>query len=361
VRTPFCHLVFIAITGAALACQSSAPASPTPSPIPDPGGGPVLLPLSGPMPGVPGSFLYAVPGSLSILEPSTKNKRELVSLPSGSLPTHPAVSPDGKLIAFGLYKPSDNPRIPGGTDLMVVGRDGVGMRIVLAHDEPLSYAAEPAWAPDGNALYFTYRSATGSTRLERVNLDGTGRTPLRLRASNPTVSPDGLRLVYVYSEPNSFIQSIWTAAADGSGPRSLLDGKDFDSLAFPRMNRDGDKVLLAAVGGPGIGVPPQARTWGPFVEALETHGGGAAPAFESLRQRPLPHGVPWDLWLMKADGSDLRRITDLGEDTPVPVWSPDGRWIAFSGEYGIYLMTAEGKNLVRISDEWVAGGLAWLP
>jgi Tol biopolymer transport system component len=329
------------------------------------------------VPGVPGSFLYAVPGSLSVLEPSTKNKRDLVSLPSGSLPTHPAVSPDGRLIAFGLYKPADNPRTPGGTDLMVVGRDGAGMRVVLAHDEPLSYAAEPAWTPDGAALYFTYRSATGSSRVERVNLDGTGRTPLRLRASNPTVSPDGRRIVYVYSEPNSFIQSIWTASADGSGPRSLLDGKDFDSLAFPRMSRDGERVLVAAVGGPGVGVPPQVSAWGPFVEALETrrvealetHGGGASPAFESpsrrlrtsLWQRPLPHGVPWDLWLMKADGSDLRRITDLGEDGPVPVWSPDGRWIAFAGEYGIYLMTAEGKNLVRISDEWVAGGLAWLP
>lgn len=337
-------LLTMAVLIAALACQTSAPVAPKPSPTADPSGGPVVLPLSGPVAGVPGAFLYAVPGSLSIIEPSTKNKRELVALPQGSLPTHPAVSPDGKLIAFGLYKPAADRRTPGGTDLMVIGRDGSGMRMVLAHDEPLSYAAEPAWAPDGRTIYFTYRGATGTTRVERVNLDGSGRTALLDRASNPTISPDGRRLVYVYSEPGSFIQSIWVAAADGSGARPLLDGKDFDSVAFPRMNRDGDRVLFTAVRGPGIDVPPQARAPGPF-----------APSIAHA------HGVPWDIWLMKGDGTDLRRITDLGEDGPVPVWSPDGRWIAFSGEYGIYLMGADGKNLVRLSDEWVAGGLAWLP
>lgn len=347
-------LLTMAVLIAALACQTSAPVALKPSPTADPSGGPVVLPLSGPVAGVPGAFLYAIPGGLSILEPSTKNKRELVALPQGSLPTHPAVSPDGKLIAFGLYKPSHDPRTPGGTDLMVVGRDGGGTRVVLAHDEPLSYAAEPAWAPDGRTIYFTYRSATGTTRVERVNLDGSGRTALLDRASNPTISPDGRRLVYVYSEPGSFIQSIWVAAADGSGARPLLDGKDFDSVAFPRMNRDGDRVLFAAVGGPGIGVPPQACSTG-------TPACVSGPLAWLAPSIAHAHGVPWDIWLMKGDGTDLRRITDLGEDGPVPGWSPDGRWIAFSGEYGIYLMNADGKNLVRLSDEWVAGGLAWLP
>ena len=71
--------------------------------------------------------------------------------------------------------------------------------------------------------------------------------------------------------------------------------------------------------------------------------------------------MPWDIWKVRPDGSNLTRLTDLGEDSPLPVWSPDGRWIGFSGELGIYLMQADGRNLVRLSDDWVAGGVTWLP
>jgi Tol biopolymer transport system component len=38
------------------------------------------------------------------------------------------------------------------------------------------------------------------------------------------------------------------------------------------------------------------------------------------------------LWIVRADGSGLRRIVTPGADTPErPCWSPDGRQIAYSG------------------------------
>src|SRR5437762_10895600 len=40
-----------------------------------------------------------------------------------------------------------------------------------------------------------------------------------------------------------------------------------------------------------------------------------------------------DLWVAKLDGSDVRRLTSHPGVEGNPRFSPDGKWIAFSGEY----------------------------
>ncbi len=72
------------------------------------------------------------------------------------------------------------------------------------------------------------------------------------------------------------------------------------------------------------------------------------------------HGVPWELWVVTADGAGLQRLTDLREDSPRAAWSPDGKWIALKGELGMYLLGADGKHLRRIVQELAGDGLAWL-
>jgi len=54
-----------------------------------------------------------------------------------------------------------------------------------------------------------------------------------------------------------------------------------------------------------------------------------------------------DLWTVSAAGGQARRLTSLGESYEVlPKISPDGRWVAFSGEYSgnrqIFLIPYEG-------------------
>jgi hypothetical protein len=40
----------------------------------------------------------------------------------------------------------------------------------------------------------------------------------------------------------------------------------------------------------------------------------------------------WDIWVMNADGSGLRRVTIAPSAETHATWSPDGRWIAFSSD-----------------------------
>ena len=73
-----------------------------------------------------------------------------------------------------------------------------------------------------------------------------------------------------------------------------------------------------------------------------------------------------DLWMAPREGGQAWRLTsDEGAETD-PSFSPDGRWIAFTGEYGgnadVYVVSAEGGQPIRLTwhpDDDVVQG--WTP
>ncbi len=60
-----------------------------------------------------------------------------------------------------------------------------------------------------------------------------------------------------------------------------------------------------------------------------------------------------DLWAAKLDGSDVRRLTTHPGEESRPRFSPDGRWIAFTGQYDgnpdVYLVPVEGGEPKRLT------------
>ena len=60
-----------------------------------------------------------------------------------------------------------------------------------------------------------------------------------------------------------------------------------------------------------------------------------------------------DIYLIKDNGANIRRLTTTGSIESTPEWSPNGRQISFtsgrSGSPQIYVMDAEGTNVRRIS------------
>ena len=58
----------------------------------------------------------------------------------------------------------------------------------------------------------------------------------------------------------------------------------------------------------------------------------------------------WELFVMRADGTDLQQLTNAPGDNVTPKWSPDGRHIAFAaertpGDSEIYVMDVDGGNV----------------
>ena len=62
----------------------------------------------------------------------------------------------------------------------------------------------------------------------------------------------------------------------------------------------------------------------------------------------------WELFVMRADGTELRQLTDAPGDNVTPKWSPDGRRIVFAsertpGDSDIFVMDADGRNVRALS------------
>ena len=62
----------------------------------------------------------------------------------------------------------------------------------------------------------------------------------------------------------------------------------------------------------------------------------------------------WEVFVMNADGTNQRQITDNTSDDRLPGWSPDGTRIVFTsdrdGDYEIFVMNADGTNQQQLTD-----------
>lgn len=63
----------------------------------------------------------------------------------------------------------------------------------------------------------------------------------------------------------------------------------------------------------------------------------------------------WEIYSMNVDGSDQTRLTNNPKLDWLPVWSPDGKQIAFfsnrDGNWELYVMTAEGEGILKLTSE----------
>jgi TolB protein len=61
-----------------------------------------------------------------------------------------------------------------------------------------------------------------------------------------------------------------------------------------------------------------------------------------------PKSGSWDLYLINADGSNQRQLTNDPAIEGLAAWSPDGQWVAYlsnaGGNWGIWLIRADGSQ-----------------
>jgi Tol biopolymer transport system component len=220
-----------------------------------------------------------------------------------------------------------------------------------------------------------YASVQGD--LWVVQADGSDRRRLTDSGqgvdSSPTWSPDGKRIAFRTSRgkspPGVDPSNIFVINADGSGERQLTPARGAAAGGlFPAWSPDGSSIAysngsginLIRPDGSGrrpLGVPGECSVWSPDGSKLLFCSNGINRG----------EGVDnWDVFVMDADGSHVRRLTSNAAQDYPGAWSPDGTQIAFfsrrDGDGDVYVMDADGANLRRVTDQPGAQAAdAWLP
>ncbi len=306
--------------------------------------------------------------------------KQLTKATDLALAKSPTISPDGGKMVY-AYSPEpegSQGNIVIGQDLYLYDLKTGNNTILLKRDDPQGFLDHPVWSVDGKYLFFDSRiprrdqagQITGELiTLYRYNLATKQREKLAEDAREPNPSPDGKQVVYTEVQTqNNYEQSLKILDLDTKKPR-LLAGTDkgFQAIYFPRISPDGLSIAFSAAGGPDNTATPGSSGLQPIAPtptkatSLLVQPSGLLSLLPSAPPRKLAarHGLPYDLWLIKTDGSGLRRLTTLYEDQPMAAWSKDGQKIALMAGQGFYMLATEGKNLLKRSDRGAHDGFDW--
>jgi TolB protein len=211
--------------------------------------------------------------------------------------------------------------------IFVAHVDGAGRR-QLTRTDPKSgvFDGDPAWSPDGRWIAFAHIGQARST-IVLIRPDGSGRHTLT-KGDVPSWSPDGRRLAFQTGGVGAI--HVFVIGRDGSGRRQVTRSNGSDTL--PAWSPDGRRIVFVRelperprvaqlfVADPSGRAPPQAVTDGIWYDTTP----GWSPDGRWIvfsRGRPLSN---FGLFLMRPDGSALRRLTSSSLNAQIPRWQPLG-------------------------------------
>jgi len=247
-----------------------------------------------------------------------RRPRQLTSTPG--IETNAVLSPDGRRVLFARY-----PRHAGGPLVLVMGVDGGRARLLAAH----GYVG--SWSLDGGRIAYVDSANPRVPAIYVAAADGSHRRRL-VAGTQPTWSPDGRRIAFVAPSKPGDIEGHTIAVVDADG------GSSKRLFQAPR------RVIYGLAWSP-------AGDWVAFVNEKR----GALASFVEL---------------VNADTGAMRRVTNGRLWDGIPVWSPNGRRLAFERRpndstgtlVAVVVCRPDGRGAHRLGKwRWRESGPTWSP
>ncbi|MDH4164319.1 MAG: hypothetical protein OEW15_16775 [Nitrospirota bacterium] len=174
-----------------------------------------------------------------------------------------------------------------------------------------------------------------------ANADGSDPKPLTDNPkydAEPVVTSDGKRIVFGSQRDGDF--DIYSMNSDGTDVRRLTDRMGYDG--GPWFSPDGTRIAW--------------RAWYPETDAEKA-------LWKDCMDKDYIVAVPLDIWVMNSDGSDKRLLVKNGATNWAPSWHPDGKRIIFSSNkddwrddikafghnFELYIINLDGTGLERLT------------
>lgn len=258
------------------------------------------------------AFINNRTGNKEVFSALFDGSREAGITKNRSINLSPSWSPDGAKISFTSY-------VRNHPDLYFYDRradkffrvsDRAGINI------------GGVWSPHGKVMAATLSSEGGNPDIYLMGEDGKGTKRLTDHWASdvsPTWSPDATHIAFVSDRggsPNVYVLE--------------LGGKEAKRVTFDSN---------------GAGKDNQSPSWSPRGDRI---------AFQSRM------GGAWQILTMKPDGSEVRQLTAQGNNED-PVWSPDGRLLAFIHDGKVWVMEADGTNARQVVAGGASSNVSWSP
>lgn len=270
----------------------------------------------------------------------------------GVLEYHPALSPDGKKLAY-LTSEKQDYAITAlkiydfATEKKTKLKGRIDTRI--------------GWSPDGKEIVFV-RNKGGFNDLYIYDLaeDEERRISARLRAKDPSFSPDGQRIAFVHNEDGT--NNLGLIDRDGTDLVYLTNNNDATQYSGPRFSPDGEWLLFSMFRGQDRDIamiradsPPRPKT---FKQAKAKKKKSEDEEGEEETIEVFPDTVAF----AHPDSSGFRAVVASPADERDPHWLPDGSGFVFSsdqsGIFNIYRYRLANDEVEQLTN--VIGG-AFVP
>jgi Tol biopolymer transport system component len=168
-----------------------------------------------------------------------------------------------------------------------------------------------------------------------ANRDGTGLKRLTTTDgydAEGTISQDGKKILFTSMRDGDL--ELYDMNIDGSNPRRLTHSLGYDGGAW--HSQDGQWIVWRA---------NRPKT----PEEIKR--------YKDLLAKNLVMPAAMELWIMKADGTQQRQLTNNGGASFAPYFMPDGKRIIFAsnmkdprgGNFDLYLINRDGTGLEQVT------------
>jgi Tol biopolymer transport system component len=226
--------------------------------------------------------------------------------------------------------------------------------IPVTQDAALDW--NPQWSPDGRYLYYL-SDRSGAMNLWRVRIDETSGRPLAppeprslptRNAYGFSMSRDGKRLAYTAFEFAYAIERLVLDPAthrsqgqpvevlQSSEPLTALSlSDDGATIVFDSQGSTQEDIYVGRADGTGI---RKLTDDAPRDRQPSLSPDGKRIVFMSDRSGA------WELWTILPDGSGLKPLTRSGKGPSTPIWSPDGKRVAASDAPASYILEVDADG-----------------
>jgi len=294
----------------------------------------------------------------STADPATGATSVFLSTPIPSTMTVPTSSstsqPTGRIVfTCQIFK------LQASNQICIINADGTGFRRLTTDDTNQHYY--PSLSPDGKSVVYAAFRQANIYEIYEMNLATGNAVRLTNKLGNhnaPEISPDGKYISFKTWSPNTDKNVLWMMERNGENADKVSQVVGWD----PTWSPDGKYILFAS------DMDGEIQLFRIRINGKELHRVSDLPGIRG-RSDWSPDGQmivtyageAWqrEVYIMNMDGSNAHVLSPVGGNSQGPSFSPDGNWVTFTSYFDhpgddhgceIYIMRVDGTDLRRLTD-----------